>query len=46
MDWVMVLAAELSPESLIAAMEQGRFYALSGVLLSRVTSDPTSAQES
>ncbi|HLQ45551.1 MAG TPA: hypothetical protein VK137_12520, partial [Planctomycetaceae bacterium] len=36
--WVMVLADSLSPESLIAAMEAGRFYASSGVTLERVTS--------
>ena len=36
--WVMVLAEKLSPESLIAAMEAGRFYASSGVTLERVTS--------
>lgn len=36
--WVMVLAEELSPESLIAAMEAGRFYASSGVELAKVVS--------
>ena len=36
--WVMVLADSLSPESLIAAMEVGRFYASSGVTLERVMS--------
>ena len=36
--WCMVLAAALTPESLIAAMEAGRFYASSGVTLDRVTS--------
>ncbi len=36
--WVMVLADKLTPESLIAAMEAGRFYASSGVTLERVTS--------
>lgn len=38
--WVMVLAADLSPESIIDAMEQGRFYASSGVSLERVESSP------
>lgn len=36
--WVMVLADELSPAALIAALEQGRFYASSGVALKRVQS--------
>ncbi len=36
--WVVVLAAELTPESLIDAMEQGRFYASSGVELEKVVS--------
>jgi hypothetical protein len=36
--WCMVLANELTPERLIAAMEAGRFYASSGVTLERVTS--------
>lgn len=36
--WVMVLADNLTPERLIAAMEAGRFYASSGVTLERVTS--------
>lgn len=36
--WCMVLANALTPESLIAAMEAGRFYASSGVTLERVTS--------
>lgn len=36
--WVMVLSEKLTPESLIAAMEAGRFYASSGVTLDRVTS--------
>lgn len=31
--WVMVRAAELTPDALIAALEQGDFYATSGVLL-------------
>jgi hypothetical protein len=34
--WVMVLAAELTPAALIAAMERGAFYATSGVTLDRV----------
>ncbi|MBM3971605.1 MAG: hypothetical protein FJ302_17365 [Planctomycetes bacterium] len=36
--WVMVLSEKLTPESLITAMEAGRFYASSGVTLERVTS--------
>lgn len=36
--WVMVLAKSLSPADLIAAMEQGRFYASSGVTLEKVVS--------
>lgn len=36
--WVMVLAEKLTPKSLIAAMEAGRFYASSGVTLEKVTS--------
>ena len=36
--WVMVLSDNLTPESLIAAMEAGRFYASSGVTLERVSS--------
>ena len=36
--WVMVLADNLTPESLLAAMEAGRVYASSGVTLDRVTS--------
>jgi hypothetical protein len=39
--WVMVLAADLTPASLIEALEAGRFYASSGVTLSRVTSSET-----
>ncbi len=38
--WVMVLTDELSAESLIAALEAGRFYASSGVNLQRVESSP------
>lgn len=34
--WVMVLANELSAESLIEALEAGRFYASSGVRLRRI----------
>lgn len=37
--WVMVLAAELTPAALIENLEKGRFYASSGVVLSRVVSD-------
>lgn len=36
--WVMVLADELSADSLIDALEAGRFYASSGVSLERVAS--------
>jgi hypothetical protein len=36
--WVMVLARELTAESLIASLEAGRFYATSGVQLKRVVS--------
>lgn len=36
--WVMVLAKELTPESLVESLEAGRFYSSSGVTLSRVTS--------
>lgn len=38
--WVEVLASELSPKALIEAMEAGRFYASSGVKLSKVVSSP------
>lgn len=38
--WVMVLAADLSPESLIESLEAGRFYASSGVTLDEVTTVP------
>ena len=34
--WVMVLAKELSAASLIEAMESGRFYSSSGVMLRRI----------
>lgn len=37
--WVMVLAPELTPAALIENLEKGRFYASSGVTLSRVVSD-------
>ena len=37
--WVMVLASELTPASLIENLEKGRFYASSGVTLKRVVSD-------
>jgi hypothetical protein len=36
--WVMVLARELTPEVLIAALEAGQFYSSSGVTLKQVTS--------
>lgn len=35
--WVMVLAEDLTPASLIQSMEAGRFYASSGVTLDEVT---------
>ncbi len=37
--WVMVLANELTPASLIENLEKGRFYSSSGVTLNRVVSD-------
>lgn len=37
--WVMVLADELTPKSLIENMEKGRFYASSGVTVQRIVSD-------
>ncbi len=40
--WIMVRAAELTPESLIHAIEQGEFYASSGVTLIHVEFDPSS----
>ena len=40
--WVMVLSDELSPAALIGAMERGRFYASSGVSLSKVVSTAAS----
>jgi hypothetical protein len=39
--WVMVLAAELTPQSLIESLEAGRFYSTSGVMLEKVTSSST-----
>lgn len=38
--WVMVLAEELTPDTLIESMETGRFYSSSGVTLNRVESGP------
>jgi hypothetical protein len=38
--WIMVQAKDLTPESLIAAMEAGDFYASSGVRLKNVSRDP------
>ena len=38
--WIMVLSPQLSAESLLAAIEAGRFYASSGVRLRQVTSGP------
>lgn len=35
--WVMVLASELTPEAVVAALEQGRFYSSSGVTLQQIT---------
>ncbi|MFO1040589.1 MAG: hypothetical protein U0941_02335 [Planctomycetaceae bacterium] len=40
--WVTVLAAELTPASLIENMEAGRFYASSGVTLDEITSTKNS----
>ncbi len=40
--WIMVLADKLVPESLIAAMNAGRFYASSGVTLNQVVSSDKS----
>jgi len=40
--WVMVRADALTPESLIAAIEHGDFYASSGVILDDVHFDSTS----
>jgi hypothetical protein len=36
--WIVVLARELSPAAIIAAMDQGQFYASSGVALERIGS--------
>jgi hypothetical protein len=38
--WIMVRAKDLSPESLIAAMKTGEFYASTGVRLKDVRRDP------
>lgn len=38
--WVMVLAAELTPEAIVAALEAGRFYSSSGVTLTTIKSSP------
>lgn len=38
--WVMVLTDELTTDALIDALEAGRFYASSGVSLSRIASSP------
>jgi predicted metal-dependent phosphoesterase TrpH len=40
--WIMVHAAELSPDSLMAAINQGEFYASSGVTLESVKFDSDS----
>ncbi len=40
--WVEVLAEELTPESLIESLEAGRFYASSGVKLTRIASSSDS----
>ncbi|GAB3170999.1 CehA/McbA family metallohydrolase domain-containing protein [Telluribacter humicola] len=37
--WIMVRATELSPDSLIAAMERGDFYATTGVTLKDIHTD-------
>ncbi len=37
--WVQVLAKDLSPGALIAAMQSGQFYASSGVTLERIADD-------
>lgn len=42
--WIMVLADDLNPTSLLAAMEEGRFYASSGVFLKRVVTTPKSIE--
>lgn len=38
--WIMVRADDLKPESIIAAMERGDFYASSGVTLQRISYAP------
>lgn len=40
--WVMVLADTLTPESLVTALEAGRFYASSGVRLDEIQQTPDS----
>jgi hypothetical protein len=40
--WVMVLATDLSPETLIESLEAGKFYSSSGVTLKEVVSTPKS----
>lgn len=42
--WVMVLAKDLNPATLIEALEAGRFYASSGVKLSRIESTSRSLE--
>jgi hypothetical protein len=42
--WIMVLASQLTPESLIAAIEAGDFYASSGVTLDAVRFDPATRE--
>lgn len=37
--WVEVLASELTPEALLAALESGRFYASSGVRIAEVSAN-------
>jgi hypothetical protein len=39
--WVMVLSRDLSPKSLIESLELGQFYASSGVVVERVSSNAT-----
>jgi hypothetical protein len=39
--WIVVLAPELTAAAIIAAMDQGSFYASSGVKLERVASSPS-----
>ena len=40
--WVMVRAARLQPDALLTAMEQGQFYASTGVVLDDVAATPAS----